>query len=295
MVEAVVNQHTYFVPKIISLKQHPGLDERWVQERLAENPKLLGLGELVIRDKERMQPGAGRLDLLLQDPETARRYEVEIQLGRTDASHVIRTIEYWDIEKKRYPQYDHCAVIVAEEITGRFLNVISLFNGFVPLIALRMQAVEVEGKVGLIFTKVLDELRLGLVDEDEEVQQPTDRKYWEEIGSPQTVQLADRVVEMLQPFAPGYQLKYNKFYIGMALNGKPNNFVAFRPQKSALRFDVKLPKSEEISERFDSAGLEVIGYDRSWGYYKIRLSEDDIEKHRDLLVDLMKEAFEARA
>jgi len=57
--------------------------------------------------------------------------------------HIVRAIEYWDIERKRYPQYDHCAVLVAEEITGRFLNVISLFNGFIPVIALRMQAIAV--------------------------------------------------------------------------------------------------------------------------------------------------------
>ena len=83
-----------------------------------------------------MQPRAGRLDLLLQDPDTQRRYEVEVQLGSTDESHIIRTIEYWDIEKKRYPQYDHCAVLVAEDITSRFLNVVSLFNGTMPLIAI---------------------------------------------------------------------------------------------------------------------------------------------------------------
>ena len=47
-------------------------------------------------------------------------------------SHIIRTIEYWDIERKRYPQYEHCAVLVAEDITSRFLNVISLFNGTIP-------------------------------------------------------------------------------------------------------------------------------------------------------------------
>jgi len=45
--------------------------------------------------------------------ESTRRYEVEIQLGATDESHIIRTIEYWDIERKRYPQYEHTAVIVA--------------------------------------------------------------------------------------------------------------------------------------------------------------------------------------
>ena len=38
----------------------------------------------------------------------------------TDESHIIRTIEYWDIERKRYRQYDHTAVIVAEDITSGF-------------------------------------------------------------------------------------------------------------------------------------------------------------------------------
>ena len=60
-----------------------------------------------------------------------------MQLGGTDESHIIRTIEYGDIENKRYPQYDHVAVLVAEDITARFLNVISLFNGFIPLVAIR--------------------------------------------------------------------------------------------------------------------------------------------------------------
>src|SRR5687768_3909796 len=37
--------------------------------------------------------------------------------------------EYWDIERKRYPQDEHTAAIVAEDIAARFLNVISLLNG----------------------------------------------------------------------------------------------------------------------------------------------------------------------
>src|SRR5262249_27118619 len=67
----------------ISLKLHPELNEKWVQKLIADDPSILGLGDLVLRDKERMQPRAGRLDLLLEDPDpdTERRYEVEIQLG----------------------------------------------------------------------------------------------------------------------------------------------------------------------------------------------------------------------
>ena len=128
----------------ISLKLHPELNERWVQNLIAADPSILGLGDLVLRDKERTQPRAGRLDLLEDpDPDFERRYEVEIQLGPTDEAHIIRTIEYWDIERKRYPQYDHCAVLIAEDITSRFLNVISLFNGTLPLIAIQMQALKV--------------------------------------------------------------------------------------------------------------------------------------------------------
>ncbi len=69
----------------ISLKSHPELTERWVQDRIAENPQMLGLGDVVLKDKERIQPRAGRLDLLLQDAEANHLYKVEIQLGKTDA------------------------------------------------------------------------------------------------------------------------------------------------------------------------------------------------------------------
>jgi hypothetical protein len=173
------------------------------------------------------------LDLLLQDLDTNRRYEVEIQQGRTDESHIIRTIEYWDIERKRYPQYDHCAVIIAEEITARFLNVITLFNGTIPLIAIQMSALRLGEQVALVFTTVMDELQRGLVDEDEEVAEVTDRKYWEERASKATVAMADDVLRLIREFAPDVELKYNKFYIGLAKDGQPNNFVIFRAKKTS--------------------------------------------------------------
>ena len=61
----------------IWLKDHPELNERWVQTLVADDPRILGLGDLVLKDKERRQPHAGRLDLLLQDPDSDRRYEVD--------------------------------------------------------------------------------------------------------------------------------------------------------------------------------------------------------------------------
>lgn len=77
-------------------------------------------------------------------------------------------------------------VLVAEDITSRFLNVVSLFNGALPIMAIQMQAYEVGEHITLVFTKVLDEMQRGLVDEDEDaISAPTDRAYWErEKGTP---------------------------------------------------------------------------------------------------------------
>jgi predicted transport protein len=283
---------TYVKPEKLWLKEHPALNERWVQQIIADDPSILGLGDLVLKDKERIQPRAGRLDLLLQDAETNRRYEVEVQLGKTDESHIIRTIEYWDIERKRYPQYDHCAVIVAEDITSRFLNVVSLFNGFIPLIVVQMNAIKIGDQVSLVFTTVLDELPLGLVDEDEEIQEVTDRAYWERRGAKATISMVDELLEVIKAFDSELELKYNKFYIGLAKNGQPNNFVVFRPQKNSLRFEPRLKREDEMEEKLEAAGLDVMDYDKKWSRYRIRLSKGDVKKHSEFLTNLLRSAYE---
>lgn len=278
----------------VSLKSHPELNEIWVQDRIAEDPSILGLGDLILKDKERIHRRAGRLDLLLQDSDSTRRYEVEVQLGPTDESHIIRTIEYWDIERRRYPQYEHTAVIVAEDITSRFLNVISLFNGMVPLIAIQMKCLKIDDRVGLFFTTVVDQMTLGLVDEDEEVQEVTDRAYWTSRSSEKTVKMADDILAIVKEFDPFLELKYNKFYIGLAKNGQPNNIVTMRPKRGFIRFEPRLMLSTEIQDRIESAGLDVMEYDNRWKRFRIRLKPGDVAKHKTILSGLIKEAFDAQ-
>jgi hypothetical protein len=93
-----------------------GLNERWLQVRIEEDPSLLGLGDINVVRREKSQPSGGRLDFLMYDPDRELRYEVEIMLGVLDESHIIRTIEYWDIERQRFPAYDHRAVIVPKKL-----------------------------------------------------------------------------------------------------------------------------------------------------------------------------------
>ena len=54
----------------LSLQNHPDFDELWLQDRIAEAPAILGLGELDLIDRERVQSSAGRLDLLLSESST---------------------------------------------------------------------------------------------------------------------------------------------------------------------------------------------------------------------------------
>jgi predicted transport protein len=276
----------------ISLKNHPGLNEKFVQEEIAKNPQILGLGELILKDKERIQPRAGRLDLLLQEPESNRRYEVEVQLGKTDESHIIRTIEYWDIERKRYPQYEHCAVIVAEDITSRFLNVIQLFNGCIPIIAIQMNAYEAENKLGLIFTKVIDELKFGFIEEDEEITDITDRNYWENKGSKKTVQLVDKLLIFIKEIDLSFEIKYNKHYIGLTKNGNPYNFASFRAKKTNLRMEIRLEQSDDVETELHESDLDLMDYDRRYGRYRIRLTEEDMQNNEEILKKLLRRSYE---
>lgn len=285
----------YIRPEPISLKAHPSFNEKWVQQLIADDPSILGLGDLVLRDKERSQPRAGRLDLLLQDPESQRRYEIEVQLGSTDESHIIRTIEYWDIEKKRYPQYEHCAVLIAEDITSRFLNVLSLFNGTIPFIALQMQAVKVGDSMTVVFTKVVDELTRGLVDEDEDSKvAPTDRAYWEKRGSKKTVDLADELLAIAKESDPTLVLNFTKFYIGTYKDGQAFNFMFIRPRKKVTNLDITIARDVSIDEGIKNAELETLPYDERWGTYRLILSEEDIKKNTPLIKELLMMAYKNR-
>ena len=271
----------YVKPEIISLKNNSEFNEKWLQAKIEEDPSIIGLGDLEFRDTEKIQVGGGRLDTILYDPEDKRRYEVEIQLGKTDESHIIRTIEYWDWERKKNPQYEHCAVIIAEDITSRFLNVISLFNGFIPIIAIQVKAIKVENKISLFFTKVLDEIKLEFLDEDTQTE-TTDRDYWEKKATKGTLKLMDKIFDKLDGITSGYNLKYNKYYIGLEQNNMANNFISFKPRKSTVIVNLKVEKTEELDTILENSDIDLLSYDNQWKLYRFRLTDNDLKSENSM-------------
>jgi len=276
---------TYSKHERLSLKAHPDYNEKWLQDRIAEDPTILGLGEVMLLERERVQERAGRLDLLLADPEQNRRYEVELMLGATDESHIIRTIEYWDIERRRFPSYEHCAVIVAEDITSRFLNVLSLLAGTVPLVAIQINALQVGNSLVLDFVRVLDQRLLRRDDAAESKLQAVDRSYWVQKSSAAVIQVADELLEIINTTAkPKQQLNFNKYYIGLTDGVRSRNFIYFRPRKKFLRVVIPSGWSEARAGRFEDTGLEAEQNDDKLVF---NLSPSDLKKHHELVAAIV--------
>jgi len=104
--------------------------------------------------------------------------------------------------------------------------------------------------------------------------------------------MTDDLATMVKEIAPDLSLKYNKFYIGLAKNGQPSNFVIFRPKRDWMRLEPRLDRTDEVQAKIEEAGLDVMEYDSRWGRYRIRLAKGDVKKHETLLRDILKRAYD---
>lgn len=274
---------------VIPLKGHSTIKEQWLQQRIIENPSLLGLGDVGVYRVELQQPTGGRVDLILEDDET--RYEVEIQLGALDASHIIRTIEYWDVERRRQPKLNHIAVIVAEEVTGRFLNVISLIARNIPLIIIQIKAIQVGQEFTLFGTKVVDHTQT-LADSDEEAG-PVDRATWERRSSKTSMETLDKILEIVNEVQPGTKANYRQHYVGLATGGISKNIMLFWPKKNNyVDTGFRIDKQEELGiTNAQEPGLFYTGFKGSSNMHHFHIRESDLEEHRDAIKELVRKSI----
>jgi hypothetical protein len=264
-----------------------GLNEKWLQDRIEEDPSILGLGEVQVVRREKQQTAGGRLDFLLYDPDQEVRYEVEVMLGSLDESHIIRAIEYWDIERQRYPTYEHRAVIVAEEITARFFNVIRLLNRAVPLIALQLTTIPVDSRQVILHAiKVLDIYEEAEPEEEGEV---ADRRYWEKRASSAALASMDRIIKLVEEAFGVARPKYNTNHVALGTTGR--NFCWFHPPKTASHCHVRVrapaDTRDDLVRTFEETGLYVRPFQRK--QITLKLAVDDIATHIELIKTLLRE------
>jgi hypothetical protein len=277
----------------IRLKENPNFSEVWLHKQICDNPSILGLGDLSVIERERVQASGGRLDILLSDAANNRRYEVEVMLGATDPSHIIRCIEYWDIERRRYPAHDHIAVLIAEQVTTRFLNVMSLLAGSIPMIAIQLDALQVGDQLVLNFVKVLDQQMLREDDEAGDGNEPAvGRDWWESRKGDANLQLCDRMLALANE-APDIanspmELKYTKSGVAIAPPGSFFNVVRIWPKKNFVRFRVDLSDASDWIRKLEEAGINAEL--KKTNRVLIVTRPNDFDEHTEILSSLLHQA-----
>lgn len=268
------------IASTISIRKS-GFDEYWLQDQIYENPACLGLGELESVAKERQQSSGGRLDILLKNSADDTMYEVEVMLGETDESHIIRTIEYWDNEKRKWPQRQHYAVLVAEIITRRFFNVIQLFSHSIPIIAIQVNMIEVNTQKLLHFSKILDTYEEP---EDETgIEEIHDEAFWKKKSS-WTIDAANELLSVVGEILESPSLRYVKNYI--AINVFGNNYFWFHKRsdnKSLLGFRISDEHLNDVSKLLDEQSISFV---QKRNRIKITVYKDFIKKHAELLMQI---------
>jgi hypothetical protein len=61
-------------------------------------------------------------------------------------------------------------------------------------------------------------------------------------------------------------------------------------RQSLVRQSFPYCDSDQMQERLETEGLDVMDYEDRWGRYRIRLSKGDIKKHAEFLTMLLAEA-----
>lgn len=258
------------------------LDEAWLQARIWKSPSCLGLGELEGVTKERAVSSGGRLDILLKNPVDDSMYEVETMLGATDPDHIVRTIEYWDLIKRKWPQRQHYAILVAERITKRFFNVIQILSGAVPLIAIQVNVVESPHGKSLHFTTILDVYEEPDDDASSGDGEIYDEAYWVK-KSPKTLNSARYLLSLTREVYSNPELRFNKYSVVIASGGYNQLLLTNRSGNNVLVQFHYGGKRAEILELLSDKGVQCT--ERSHRVH-FQIAADMLEDKAEMFVQI---------
>lgn len=260
-----------------------GKDEYWLQDIIYNDPKVLRLGNLVPVNKEKKQSSGGRLDILLKDPEQNSMYEVEVMLGETDPAHIIRSIEYWDNEKRKYPQRQHFCVLVAESFDRRYFNVIQLMSLNIPMIAIQADLIEVNGERVLNFSKIID-IYIEPEENEEDVKVVNELAWTND--APWVNANAKELVEIYKELESKINIGFTQSYVSINIDGKNAYWLHKRMKPtSTLHFSVKDEEKVESIRKL----LETAEFSFTYNRYKefmLNIDTKIIKSHRELLKEI---------
>ncbi|MDP8208075.1 MAG: hypothetical protein P9L92_15530 [Candidatus Electryonea clarkiae] len=260
-----------------------GKDEFWLQDLIYANPEKLGLGNLVAVNKEKRQVTGGRLDILLKDSDDNSMYEIEVMLGETDPSHIIRSIEYWDNEKRKYPQRQHFCILIAESFDRRYFNVIQILSLNIPMIAIQADLLEVDEEYVLNFSKIMD---IYVELEDEEEATVVTEQTWSEKAK-WTLGTAKKLLEIVAESTKNATFKFTQSYINIMIDGRNSYYLDKRTKpNSLLWFSVKDEEKEEAVRNLLNTKNIVYNFSNKYKEFSFTIEQKFITENKDILAEL---------
>src|SRR5208283_4149771 len=148
------------------------------------------------------------------------------------ADHGFRCLDYWARERIKNPNAKHVAVLVAEDLSGRYKTVVETLPNFLPFIGieLRVLCLNEAGQAAIVVPFVVaqpDDLAIDLGDEPEtsvpgsDKTQLHDREWWEANSTPGYLATVDGLtklcMEKIGPHAnPSSRTRFGGYATGPA-------------------------------------------------------------------------------
>lgn len=186
-----------------------GMNEAAMRDWLVAKPVRLGLGNITIKAVEiqHSTKSGGRLDILAYDAALDTFYEIEMMLGEMDADHGFRCLDYWARERMKKPNAKHVAVLVAEDLSGRYKTVVETLPNFLPFIGIELRVLclneaDQAATVVPVIVAQPDDLTIDLGDEPDtsvpgsDKTQMHDREWWETNSTPGYLATVDALAKL---------------------------------------------------------------------------------------------------
>lgn len=272
---------TYLDNKLVSVKE-TGRNEDWVHAWIVEKPERLGIGpfEIIAQEVHHYKNKGGRLDILGYNRPTNTYYEIEVMLGECDADHGFRVLDYWARERTKNPNSLHFAVLVAENLQGRYKTVLETLPQFLPFICIELRTLQLTTATGENIVTCKSEV---IAQPDDLVEQggivniaegksimPRDEDWWRQKENDKFVDTTKEMYEYCDKNVGPSRIDYTaNSYISLKKGKRAwlpmwprsDGFYIYLPDNSTGTLD-------EPSERFRewSKKLETIGIELSWSY-----------------------------
>ena len=210
-------------------------------------------------------------------------YEIEVMLGETDPSHIIRAIEYWDNEKRRFPQRQHYCILIAESFDRRYFNVIQILSLNVPMIAIQADLLEINGEHILNFSKILD---INVEPEGDEETTAVTEITWSEKAK-WTLKTARKLLEIISEKAKNISLNFTQSYISIMIDGRNTYLFDKRTNpNSVLWFNVKDEEKQEAIKNLLNSNNIVFNFNNKYKDFSLTIEEKFISKNKEILMQL---------